>query len=137
MRKRNCIYLLASMAGFIAAGATASDDVPHRKVGWWQMTMHLPGAGTMVRNLCLDATSDIRNNILKPRDGCTMDATKIAGGYSYKKVCSGETTTGTATGDFNSAYKIEESNGSMQIRTDARWMGACPAGHRADEMWLK
>ena len=136
MLKSGCICLLASIVGLIAAGATASDDVPHRKAGWWEMTMHLPGGRTMVRNLCLDATSDIRNNILKPRDGCTMDATKIAGGYSYKKVCGGETTTGTAIGDFNSAYTIEESNGSMQIRTDARWMGACPAGRQADQMWF-
>jgi hypothetical protein len=136
MLKSGCICLLASMMGLIAAGATASDDVPHRKAGWWQMTMHVPGGGTMVRNLCLDATSDIRNNILKPREGCTMDATKIAGGYSYKKVCGGETTTGTAIGDFNSAYKIEESKGSMHVRTDALWMGACPAGHQADQMWL-
>lgn len=136
MIKRGYICVLALMAGLIAAGATASDDVPHRKAGWWQMTMHLPNRGTMVRNICLDATSDIRNNILKPRNGCTMDATKIAGGYSYKKVCGGEITTGTAIGDFDSAYTIEESKGSMQIRTDARWLGACPAGHQADEMWL-
>ena len=44
-------------------------------------------------------------SMLKPRDGCTMEATKIAGGYRYKKICRGETTTGTAIGDFNSAYK--------------------------------
>jgi hypothetical protein len=137
MHKTGRICLLASMAGLIAAGATASDDVPHRKAGWWQMAMHLPGGGIIVRNLCLDATSDIRNNILKRRDGCTMEATKIAGGYSYKKVCGRVTTTGSATGDFNSAYKIEESSGSTQIRTDARWMGACPAGHHSDEIWLQ
>ena len=130
----HCCMLMA--ASLIASGVTASDDVPHRKAGWWQMTMHLPGGSTLVRNLCLDATSDIRNNVLKPANGCTMDATRIPGGYTYKKVCRDATTTGTAVGDFNSAYKIDESQGATQIHTDARWMGACPAGHKADEMWL-
>lgn len=135
MLKKHYIGLVAA-ASLIAAGATASNDVPHRKAGWWQMTMHLPTGGTTVRNLCLDATSDVRNNVLKPSPGCTMNATSIPGGYSYKKVCGGETTVGTAIGDFDSAYKIEESAGGMQIKTDARWMGACPAGHKVDEMWL-
>jgi hypothetical protein len=47
-----------------------------------------------------------------------------------------QVTTGTAIGDFNSAYAITETRGSSTIHTDARWMGACPAGHHADEMWM-
>ena len=90
----------------------------------------------MARNLCLDATSDIRNNVLKPINGCTMTAQKLPNGYQYKKVCGGEVTTGTAIGDFNSNYTINESLGSTKIETDARWMGACPAGRHADQMWM-
>lgn len=64
-----------------------------------------------------------------------MTSQAIAGGYGYKKACGGESTTGTAVGDFDSAYKINESRGAMRVTTDARWMGACPAGHAAGEMW--
>ena len=98
--------------------------------------MHLPGGHTMARNLCLDATSDIRNNVLKPTHGCTMAAQALPNGYKYRKVCGSEVTTGTAMGDFNSAYAIDESGGGMTIHTDARWMGACPTGRHADEMWM-
>ena len=127
--------LLVATALLMTAAATAN-DIPHRKAGWWQMTAHLPGGHTMARNLCLDATSDVRNNVLKPTNGCTMTAQRLPNGYAYRKVCGSEVTTGRAIGDFNSAYAIDESRGSMAIHTDARWMGVCPTGRKADEMWM-
>ena len=130
-------FFLAITAGVLLTAATTPGEIPHRKAGWWQMTMHLPGGRTMVRNLCLDSTSDIRNNVLKPTDGCTMSADRLLQGYKYKKACGSEVTTGAAIGDFNSAYVITESRGSTTIKTDAQWMGACPSGHHADEMWMQ
>ena len=131
------LFLILTVAtGFAVSAATTANDIPHRKAGWWQMTMQLPGGRTMARNLCLDATSDIRNNVLKPANGCTMAAQTLPNGYKYRKVCGGEVTTGTAIGDFNSAYAINESRGGTTIQTDARWMGACPAGHHTDELWM-
>src|SRR5580692_8802294 len=123
MNKKLLVVLSVTM-GVLLSAATMPSDIPHRKAGWWQMTMHLPGGRTMARNLCLDATSDIRNNVLKPGNGCTMAAQKLPNGYKYRKVCGSQVTTGAATGDFNSAYAIDESQGSMTIHTDARWMGA-------------
>ena len=122
------------LAGAGSAVAAAPADIPHRKAGWWEMSMHLPGGRTMVRNLCLDATSDIRHNVLKPANGCTMDARRLPNGYSYRKTCGSEVTTGSAVGDFNSAYRISETRGRMSVQTDARWKGACPAGKSADQM---
>lgn len=133
---RGLFLVLSVAAGILLSAAATPGDIPHRKAGWWQMTMHLPGGRTMARNLCLDATSDIRNNVLRPSNGCTMTAERLPNGYKYKKACGSEVTTGTAIGDFNSAYAITEARGSSTIQTDARWMGACPAGHHADEMWM-
>ncbi len=133
---KGLLLMLSVATWFLASAATTANDIPHRKAGWWQMTMHLPGGRTMARNLCLDATSDIRNNVLKPAGGCTMSAQRLPNGYTYRKVCGGEVTTGSAIGDFNSAYAIHELRGAMTIQTDARWMGACPAGRHADEMWM-
>jgi Protein of unknown function (DUF3617) len=128
------IAILLATAGLAMAATPAG--IPHRKAGWWQMTVHLPGGRTMVRNLCLDAESDIRNNILKPEDGCTINVTPVPGGYGYRKTCGTQVTTGSATGDFNSAYTIHETRGSTSIDTDARWNGQCPAGKKPDEMWF-
>ena len=128
--------VLSAAAGIVVTAAAAGPAViPHRKAGWWQMQMHLPGGRMMARNVCLDGTSDIRNNVLKPADGCTMDARSLSNGYTYRKVCGSEVTTGSATGDFDRAYTIKESRGSRTILTDAKWMGACPSGHHPDEMW--
>ena len=134
--KRGMFLFVVVAAGISLSAATTPSEIPHRKAGWWQMKMHLPGGSSMLRNLCLDATSDIRNNVLKPSNGCTMSAERLPNGYKYKKICGSEVTTGTAIGDFNSAYTITEARGSLTIHTDARWMGACPTGHRADEMWM-
>ncbi|HWA62250.1 MAG TPA: DUF3617 family protein [Caulobacteraceae bacterium] len=133
---KSLFLALLVATGVLLSAAMTPGDIPRRKAGWWQMTMHLPGGRTMARNLCLDATSDIRNNVLKPTNGCTMTAERLPNGYSYRKTCGGEVTTGTAVGDFNRAYAITEARGRTTIQTDARWMGACPAGHHADEMWM-
>ncbi len=135
MTKALALALAVATATLVSA-ATVPNDIPHRRAGWWQMTMHLPGGRVMARNLCLDATSDIRNNVLKPSNGCTMAAQRLPNGYKYRKVCGGDVTTGAALGDFSSAYGIDESRGGMTIHTDARWKGACPAGRHADEMWM-
>ena len=127
-------FVLLSAAGLALGGS--APDVPHRRAGWWQMTMHLPGGKTMVRNLCLDATSDIRNNVLEPKDGCTVSAARVSGGYTYRKTCGAQVTTGSAIGDFDSAYTINETRGNVSIETDARWNGQCPAGRKPDEMWF-
>jgi hypothetical protein len=134
-RKRTLAPWIALCLAALAVCPASAQEAPQRKAGWWKMDAHLPGGRVMSRNLCLDATSDARHNIFKAQPGCTMTASKVAGGYSYKRVCDGKTVTGTAIGDFNSAYKIEESQGGMHITTDAQWMGACPAGRSADELW--
>lgn len=90
----------------------------------------------MTRYLCLDATTDARHSALSSQDGCSSTVEKMTGGYAFKKVCGGETTTGTAIGDFNSTYKITEQRGKTQIETDAKWMGACPAGRKPGDMQL-
>ena len=133
--KRTSARWAASCMSALLLCTASAQEAPQRKAGWWKMDAHLPGGRVMSRNLCLDATSDARNNIFKARPGCTMTASKVAGGWAYKRTCDGETTTGTAIGDFGSAYKIEESQGAVHVSTDAQWMGACPAGRKTDELW--
>ena len=80
----------------------------------------------MTRYLCLDAAFDSRHSVLAKQEGCTQTVETVAGGYSFKKTCGGQTTTGTAIGDFHTAYKITEQRGPARVQTAARWAGAAP-----------
>jgi hypothetical protein len=126
-----CIMLVA-----LAAGALAQVAEPHRKAGWWEMTAHLPNGTSMTRYLCLDTAFDAHHSVLAKQAGCTQTVETVAGGYSFKKSCGGENTSGTAIGDFNSGYKITEQRGTAKIQTDARWIGACPAGRKPGDMQM-
>ncbi len=132
---RLALYVVS--AGLAAGSVVAQVANPSRKVGWWQMAAHLPHGTTMTRNLCLDRDWDARHPVFGAKAGCTMTGRTIAGGFAYQKSCGGETTNGTAIGNFNSAYKITEQRGSIQIHTDSRWMGACPAGRKPGELWFQ
>ncbi len=118
MRRSVIVSRLCMVLVVIAAGASAQVAEPHRKAGWWEMAAHLPNGTTMTRYLCLDAAFDSRHSVLAKQEGCT------------------ETTTGTAIGDFNSAYKITEQRGPARIQTDARLAGACPAGRKPGDMQM-
>ena len=98
---RVCVVLVA-----LAAGASAQVAEPHRKAGWWEMAAHLPNGTTMTRYLCLDAAFDSRHSVLAKQEGCTQTVEAVAGGYSFNKTCGGETTTGTAIGDFNRSVSM-------------------------------
>ena len=90
----------------------------------------------MTRHLCLDAAFDSRHSVLAKQEGCTQTVETVAGGYSFKKACGGQTTTGTAIGDFHTAYKITEQRGPARVQTAARWAGACPAGRKPGDMQM-
>ncbi len=128
---RLCVLLVAA-----AAGASAQVAEPHRKAGWWEMAAHLPNGTTMTRYLCLDAGFDTRHSVLAKQEGCTQTVKAVAGGYSFEKSCAGQKSSGTAIGDFDSACKITEQHGSDRIQTDARWLGACPAGRKPGDMQM-
>jgi hypothetical protein len=136
MRRSVIVPRLCTVLAVIAASASAQVAEPHRQAGWWEMAAHLPNGTTMTRYLCLDAAFDSRHSVLAKQEGCTPTVEAVTGGYSFKKTCGGETTTGTAIGDFNSAYKITEQRGSASIQTDARLAGACPAGRKPGDMQL-
>jgi hypothetical protein len=76
----------------------------------------------------------------------------VGGGWGFHSVCksaAGGTTTssGTATGDFGSHYKVEatstttggpmpEANGEHKVAIEATWQGPCPAGMKPGDMEL-
>jgi len=99
---------------------------------------------TFTTKMCLDAAADSLAPIAGRRFGhapnCTQASASTPGGFTFDSTCKrGErtiTTHAVATGDFNSAYKVEVSTrveparegrpGERQMTLTSKWLGACP-----------
>ncbi|MBP6547122.1 MAG: hypothetical protein KA220_10425, partial [Phenylobacterium sp.] len=104
----------AEKADTAAAPAfTPSQTPPARKPGLWEQRVST-GDFVQVSRICLDADTDAKISFWgsqATRDMCEKNvfSARVAGGYQFSSVCDmgsgGKTTTsGTATGDFNSKY---------------------------------
>lgn len=140
----------AAKASGVNLGAT-----PKRKPGLWTQSMTADGT-TQVTKLCLDAAAEDKLAMVGgsiSKDICSESSMtpKIGGGWTYSSVCKvgdGTTTsTGTITGDFNSAYKMEaksvtvgssmaQANGPHEMMVEAKWEGPCPADYKPGDMAL-
>ena len=143
------------------AEAAAGDFVPSqtppkRKPGLWEQRVST-GDFVQVTRICLDETTDAKISFWgaqSTRDLCEKNifSSRVAGGYQFSSVCDmgtgGKTTTsGVATGDFNSKYLIQaesstvgaaapQMNGLHKLTVEAAWQGACPAGFKPGDMSL-
>ncbi|MDO8801513.1 DUF3617 family protein [Phenylobacterium sp.] len=139
-----------------APAFTPSQTPPARKPGLWEQRVST-GDFVQVSRICLDADTDAKISFWgsqATRDMCEKNvfSARVAGGYQFSSVCDmgsgGKTTTsGTATGDFNSKYLIEaesstvgaaapQMNGLHKVTVEAAWQGACPAGYKPGDMSL-
>jgi len=103
------------------------------KAGYWEMKTAM-GPISIVGHMCVDAASEKKAGYMvgeKNKKRCSkFSVQKTANGYIVDEVCSlvpGEA--GSAkhieiTGNFDSAYTMKETAGT----TEAKWLGACPAG---------
>lgn len=138
------------------ATATARPETPRRKPGLWEQRVSSEGM-VQVSRICLDealeerfgwwgqqaTTEACEKNIVSPQ---------ASGGWRFSSVCDmgagGTTTTsGVATGDFDSRYVVEaqsstvgaeapQMNGTRQMRIESVWQGACPEGFGPGTMEL-
>lgn len=142
-----------------AAAAPAfqpSQTPPKRKPGLWEQRVST-GDFVQVSRICLDETTDAKMSFWgaqATRDMCEKNifSARVAGGYQFSSICDmgsgGKTTTsGTATGDFNSKYLIQaesstvgaaapQMNGLRKLTIEAAWQGACPEGFKPGDMAL-
>jgi hypothetical protein len=139
-----------------AAAAPAAPMSMKRKAGLWSQTI-ATGGMTQTMKLCLDEATDQQMQVTGQavgKDMCSENTvTPTAGGWSFKSVCSmGQgggtvTSTGSATGDFNSHYVVKAStvtagssmaqaNGTHDVSIEATWEGPCPAGMKPGDMQL-
>ena len=133
-----------------------SQTPPKRKPGLWEQRVS-NGDFVQVSHICLDEATDARISFWGSQatlDMCEKNifSSRMAGGYQFSSVCDmgsgGKTTTsGVATGDFQSRYLIQaesstvgaaapQMNGPHKITVEAAWQGACPEGYRPGDMSL-
>jgi hypothetical protein len=146
----------ATAAATPPAGLAGPITSPQRKPGLWTQTVSTAQAQQTTK-LCLDEASDRQMAWWGAQDSRTtcLEQTitqHMGGGWDFHSVCKsagGGTTTssGTATGDFGSHYKVEatsttsgrpmpQANGERRITIEAAWQGPCPAGMKPGDMEL-
>lgn len=121
--------------------ATTASGAPKRAAGQWELK-NIGGGGTVIGTqfLCIDSASEEKaplfDQIAKNINCAKYETARVADGWTFEFVCGPAgmtaTTTGSASGDFASSYRVEmsESDGSMTLERviEAKRLGDCPSG---------
>lgn len=151
---------VAATGGATSTSATASAPAapltpPSRKPGLWAQTMSTANISQTMK-ICLDETVEQKMKWWGSQASNGPDCAEqkitphVGGGWDFHSVCKmGEsgtiTSDGSATGDFNSHYKVEinsvtsgspmpQANGPHKSVIDATWTGPCPADMKPGDM---
>jgi hypothetical protein len=138
--------------------AAASDDLPKRKAGLWEIKMMLNGRSAPLRNIqqCADAETDaLMTTSLAGVAGKACEKPRVSrsdGRVTIESTCKSDsgsrTTRAVIAGDFDSAYTITvtsgaagaESSGSAEsvgqapMTMEAKWLGPCREGQRPGDI---
>lgn len=144
----------AATAPAPAAGETAA--APQRRPGLWEQRVSTEGM-VQVSRICIDEALEKRIGWWGQQataDACEKNQVtrRADGGWQFSSVCDmgtgGKTTTsGVATGDFNSRYLVEaesstvgaeapQMNGVRKMIIESAWQGPCPEGFEPGDMEL-
>jgi len=145
----------ATTASATAPAAPAGPMTPPpRKAGLWEQKVSMAQM-TQSTKVCLDAATDKQmawwgSQAAKSTCAEQNITAHPGGGWDFHSVCKspgGGTTTsdGTASGDFNSHYKVDvtsttaggpmpQANGVHKISIEATWQGPCPADMKPGDM---
>lgn len=132
-------FIAIAVLGSLGDACLAQTEL-HRKPGMWETTMNLAGKDVKTQ-MCVDAATDAKISVLgqqttSEKCGHPTTVQKIDGGYSFSNTCGDHTTSGTAIGDFNSAYKVTIDAGKTHMVMDSRWLGPCPPGRKPGDTVL-
>jgi hypothetical protein len=157
MRLRPTLILIASA---VAVQASAQPATPARKPGLWKQTIASTQGGKaqppVSSTICLDASVDKALSVFSQnmeRGACSANKVdRTPTGYRFASTCKFAgagtvVTNGTASGDFNSSYKVAMNsvisgasmaamNGASSTTITAVWAGACPAGTKPGDMTM-
>ena len=156
MNYRSIIYRTLSLLTLCLvttslAGAALAADMPKRKAGLWEISMHMEGTPDMgPMQQCIDQNTDnlMQQKAKQGKSDCSVMDVKPSGNkVSIHSVCKIEGSTATTDGvfedAFDSSYKgtmktrfnppmhgMSESNMTQQ----ARWLGPCKPGQKPGDV---
>ncbi len=167
--RRGVLVMVASAAALALSGCNKpekaaepakpfqpSSTPPKRKPGLWEQRVS-NGDFVQVTRVCLDEATDAKlswwgSQASKGMCEKNLASARTDGGWQFSSICDmgtgGKTTTsGVATGDFNSHYQIAaesstagaaapQMNGTRKMTIDAAWQGPCPADMKGGDMTL-
>jgi hypothetical protein len=139
--------MIIAVAGVSLATAALAQslDAPMRRPGLWEQSMAMPGvrSGGMTMKYCTDTALEKRYSVFSANlrgNSCSKaEIHRTPMGVSFQSVCNfggaTRTTTGTATGDFQSNFHMEAvthstAGADSHISMDGKWLGPCPADMR-------
>jgi hypothetical protein len=144
----------ATAAATAPAGPAGPLTPPPRKAGLWEQKVSMAEMQQSTK-MCLDEATDKQmawwgSQAAKSTCSEQKISGHLGGGWDFHSVCkspAGGTTTsdGTASGDFNSHYKVDvtstttggpmpQANGVHKISIEATWQGPCPADMKPGDM---
>jgi hypothetical protein len=144
--------VIAAAAAAVALPAAAQTAAPQRKPGFWEQTMTMAGGRSMKSQMCTDAAVEKSMSAFgqnMSQSTCSKNQIrKTPTGFAFDSTCkignSVTTSSGVATGDFNSAYVVEVTSrstppmvpgqGETHMKIAAKWLGPCPAGRKPGDM---
>lgn len=134
----------------------AAPAAPTRKPGLWEQRVSTEGM-VQVSRICIDEALEKRIGWWGQQataEACEKNQVtrRADGGWQFSSVCDmgtgGRTTTsGVATGDFDSRYLVEaesstvgaeapQMNGTRKVIIESAWQGPCPEGFKPGDMEL-
>ena len=143
--------VLASCCFTCIAASAWANDMPARKPGLWEVSMHMDTANapTEVTKLCLDAATDAAmQGLASTSSSCSKKEMRRDGDVvTSNSVCKfgGTEMTSQAVATFSgdTAYHVEiktqykppmMGRGESTMTQDAKWVGACPADMRPGDV---
>jgi predicted small lipoprotein YifL len=130
-----------------AATSTGNDPLPKRKPGLWEQSVNGSDGSAINIRVCLDEATDAKMSAFgeqTSKDMCSENTMKrnMDGSYEFASTCATPTgtvtSTGKATGDFNTAYSVDAATTTTptaggapttaNVKMTAKWAGECPAG---------
>jgi len=128
-----CVLLLAA----VTAVPAWVDELPMRKAGYWEQKSSVVGLFVgIVLHECVDVASEKKLGLTGDvaRKRCSkINIQRTWNGYVLDKQCEDTIITHLdITGSFDSSYTMKITDNidkkSIMTTTEAKWLGACPAG---------
>jgi hypothetical protein len=156
MHQRAASLIVIASVAIAAVGIAQTWQAPIRRAGYWEQTVAMTGARarTMTTHYCTDTAMEKQFSAFGQGPNARMcsqrEMHRTATGMAFNSVCTmggrTMTTSGVATGDFQTHFHIETTMhstppmpgmGEQTVSMDGKWLGPCPPGRKPGDMVME